>query len=164
MTVGDGPPALELTHVDGENGAASGCRGCRRSIRIAADAATIGRGADADVVLDSKQYPQMVSSHPLPHRAQGRRRRRVDGGRARLGEWDGGERRRRRLDARQARDRRGGAARRAPCSALARGAARHRARCGTASATVLDAAAEEEPSPSAEAAPPGWAQLESQVW
>ena len=30
---------------------------------------------------------------------------------------------------------------------------------------VLDAAAEEEPSPSAEAAaPPGWAQLESQVW
>ena len=163
VTVGDGPPALELTLVDAENACGDGEVGLPAVIRIAADAVTIGRGADADVVLDSKQYPQMVS------RIHCRLERSADGG----GAWtvaergsangtavsddgDGGWTRVKRATGAVAL--RDGAV---LCIGSWRGKAPSEVRYRVA---VLDAAAEEEPSPSAEAAPPGWAQLESQVW
>ena len=129
VTVGDGPPALELT-VDAENACGDGEVGLLAVIRIAADAVTIGRGAD-DVVLDSRKYLQMVSRIHCRLSAAPTAAARGRGG-ARLGEWDGGERRRRRrLDARQARDGRGGVDGAVLCIGSWR--ARHRARCGTAS-------------------------------
>ena len=163
VTVGDGPPALELTLVDAENACGDGEVGLPAVIRIAADAATIGRGADADVVLDSRKYPQMVS------RIHCRLERSADGG----GAWTVAERGSANGTA-VSDDGHGGWTRvkRATgavalrdgavlCIGSWRGKAPSEVRYRVA---VLDAAAEEEPSPSAEAAPPGWAQLESQVW